>query len=118
MATVTRRPLSASNDYRGVLIAATSTPGTTLHTAAAVAATVGADELYIWVNNFDTEGRLVTFEWGGVTSPTDLMTFYVPAKTNLLCIGGQNITNSLVVRAFAAVTNLLVATGYCNRVVN
>lgn len=118
MATVTRRALSASTDYRGIKVAATATPGTTIHTAGAVAMTVGADELYLWVENFDVAGRLITFEWGGTTSPDDLMTFTVPAKTCLLVIGGQNITNGLLVRAFAEVTNLLMVTGYCNRVVN
>lgn len=118
MATVTRLKLSASTDYRGIKVAATATPGTTIHTAGAVAATVGADELYLWAENFDTVGRRLTLEWGGTTSPDDLMTFDVPAKTQLLVVGGNCITNSLLVRAFADAANIFMITGYVNRIVN
>lgn len=118
MATVTRLPLSASTDYQGILVAATATPGTAIHTAASVVNTVGADELYLWAENFHTAGLLLTLEWGGVTSPNNLKTFTIPAKTELLVIGGQCITNARVIRAFAETTNLIIVSGYINRILN
>lgn len=118
MATVTRIPLSNSTDFRGIKIAATATPGTALHTAQA--AQLGADELYIFVYNSDTQGRLFTLEWGGVAAPDDNLAVTIPAQTMLLVAGGLCLRNGLVIRGFAAAANVLVVTGgsYVNRVTN
>ncbi len=116
MATVTRVPLSSSTNFRGIKIAATATPGTALHTAAA--GVLGADEIYIIIYNSDTQGRLVTLEWGGVTAPDDNLAQMVPAQSNLLIAGGLCLQNGLVLRAFAAAANVVTAFGYVNRIVN
>lgn len=116
MATVTTVPLSSSTNFRGIKIAATATPGTALHTAAA--GTTGADELYIWVYNSDTQGRLFTLEWGGVTAPDDNFAQMIPAQTTLLVAPGMRLQNGLTVRAYGAALNVLIAHGYVNRIVN
>lgn len=106
--TITVRPLSGSTDGRGIKIAATSTPGTLIHTAQASATDMDVPELQVY--NSDTVDRTVTFECWGVTSPDDHVKRTIPA--------GQTIAvpipagrNSLVLRAFASQANVLVVTG-------
>lgn len=105
--------LSGSTDGKGIKIAATATPGTLLHTANATA----LDEIWVYVVNSDTTARKLTIEWGEVTAPDGNIEVTVPAESGLLCvIPGLLLTNALVVRAFAATANVLIAHGYVNRI--
>jgi len=54
-----------------VLVAATATPGTTIHTAANVATTV--DEIWLYAMNTSASPVKLTVEWGATTSPNDLI---------------------------------------------
>lgn len=117
MATVTRIPLFNSVDFRGIKIASvTPGAGTSLHVA--TAGQLGADELYIYVYNSDTQGRFLTFEWGGVTAVNDNMGFTIPAQTTLLLVGGLCLRNGLTLSAYASAANVLVAFGYVNKIIN
>ena len=112
--TITKRNLSGSTNGRGIKVAATATPGTTIHTADATA----QDEITAIVTNTDIVDRTITFEFGGVTAPDDNMTFIIPAGETVMCIPGIPLTNSLVVRAFcAAAANKLIVFGFVNRIV-
>lgn len=109
----TKQYLSGSTTGKGIKIAQTATPGTLLHTADATA----KDEVWVFVVNSDTTARKLTIEFGGVAVPDDLMEVTVPAESGLLCvIPGLVLGNSLVVRAWAATANVLVAYGFVNRV--
>ena len=109
----TKQYLSGSTTGKGIKIAQTATPGTLLHTADATA----KDEVWVFVQNSDTTARKLTIEFGGVAVPDDLMEVTVPAESGLLCvIPGLVLGNSLVVRAWAATANVLVAYGFVNRV--
>ena len=117
MATYTRAELSGSTDGRGIKVAATATPGTTIHTAGAVTGDDNYDEIYLWAVNSDTTARKLTLEWGGTTSPDDTIEQTIGAESGLVMVApGLNLQNSLVVRAFAATANVVMLFGFVNKI--
>lgn len=105
--------LTGGTTGKNIKVAATSTPGTTIHTAHASA----IDEIWLWATNSDTTDRKLTIEFGGTTSPDDTIEFTVPAEDGpYLVIPGWTLTNSLVVKAFAASANLVLVNGFVNRI--
>lgn len=117
MASYSREKLSGSTNGKSVKVAATATAGTTIHTAQS--GTTGWDEVYAWVTNTSASAVNLTIEFGGVTDPDNLIvkTLSIPANSPPIPIlTGQIIQNSLVVGAFASVANVLLMTGYINRI--
>ena len=118
MATIDRIPLSGSTNGRGIKVAATATAGTTIHTGSATATTF--DELWLYAVNSDTTDRKLTIEWGGTSAPDDLIEQTITAESGLiLIVPGLVIKGNvtpLVVRAFAASTNVVMVGGYVNRI--
>jgi len=113
MATITKEFLSGTpGTGRPIKVAATSTPGTTLHTGHATA----KDEVNIWLTNTDTVARLVTVEFGGVSAPDDHIKVTVPAGESVLAVPGVPISGGLLVKAYAAAANVITAWGYVNRI--
>ena len=102
-----------SANSRPIKVVAAATPGTLIHTGPTAPV---KDELFLWCSNFDTADRTLTLEWGGVTSPDDLLLFTCPARDTILVAGGLIITGGLLVRAFGSVANMLVINGYANRI--
>lgn len=118
MAVFSGAPLSGSTNGRPIPIAATSTPGTTIHTA--ISGTTGFDEIYLWVTNTSGSAVALTVEFGGVTNPDDHLVdaYSIPANSLPIPIAlGQRLQGGVLVKAFAGTTGVLVATGYYNRVV-
>jgi len=116
MAEYQKLKLSGSTNGRPIKIGAIATPGTILHTA--VAGVTSMDEIWLYVTNNHTAALALTIEWGGVTSPDDVIQMSIPSKTGLyLIIPGLLLNNALVVRAFAQTTNLLSISGWVNRIV-
>lgn len=115
MAAYTKVLLSGSTNGKNIKVAATATPGTTIHTA--VTGTTSMDEIWLWAVNSDTTNRKLTIEFGGTTSPDDLIELTVPAESGLmLVVPGLLLQNDLVVKAFAASANLVLINGYVNRI--
>ena len=115
MATYTKQFLSGSTNGKAILVAATSTPGTLLHTA--VAGTSDMDELWIYANNTSTNSVKLTIEWGEATAPNGNIEVTVLQESGLVCITpGLIIQNGLTVRAFAATTNVITIHGYNHRI--
>ena len=113
MTTYTKTLLSGSTNGRQIKVAATATPGTTIHTAHATA----YDEVWLWAVNSDTTARKLTIEYGGTTAPDDLIEVTVPAEGGLmLVVPGWVLTNSLVVKAFCASANVVTIGGFVNRI--
>ena len=111
--TIARQLLSGSTNGRGVKVAATATPGTTIHTAHATS----LDEVWLWCVNTDTAARKLTVEFGGTTSPDDLIEVAIPSESGLVLVSpGLTVTGGVVVRAFAATANVLVVMGHVNRI--
>lgn len=113
MATFSKVVLSGSTNGRAVKISATATPGTVIHTADATA----LDEIWLYAMNSDAEPKKLTIEFGGVTAPDDLIEVVVPGESGLAVVApGLLLTNSLVVRAFAETTNVVMVHGHVNRI--
>jgi hypothetical protein len=118
MATFSKTILSASTDGRAIKVAATATPGTTIHTGSATAATI--DEVWLYAMNTDSSSRKLTIEWGGTTSPDDLIEITLAAEPGLVLIAPglliKGNATPLIVRAFAAAADVITIHGYVNRV--
>lgn len=115
MASFTSEFLSATpGNGRMIKVAATATPGTTIHTA--VTGTTSVDEIWLWAVNSDTTPRKLTIEWGGTTSPDDTIEQTIPAESGLIMVvSGLRLNNGLVVKAFAATANVILIGGQVNR---
>ncbi len=110
----THEILSASTNGLGVVVAATATTGTTIHTA--IAGTTSRDEIWMWAVNRDGDGetRTLTIEFGGTTTPWE-----VPIANGVepkLVIPGLPLRNTLLVTMFADEANDVVIHGYVNRI--
>ncbi len=118
MATFNKQILSGSTDGRGILVAATATPGTLIHTGSTTATTL--DELWLYAVNTSASDVKLTIEYGGVTSPNDHIEYTVKAENGLyLIVSGLLIkgnATALIVRAFAATTNVISIHGFVNRI--
>jgi len=115
MATYTKSLLSGSTSGRGIKVAATATPGTTIHTAVAGAA--AWDEIWLYAFNSNGAAETLTIQWGGTTNPDDYITVTVPALCGLvLVIAGLLLNGGLVVKAFANDANVVTIHGYVNKI--
>lgn len=113
MATYSKLKLSGSTDGKAIKVTTTSTPGDTIHTAHASA----LDEIWVFAQNTDTVDRKLTIEYGGTTSPDNLIEITIPAESGLVTVvPGLLLTNSLVVKAFAATANVITISGFVNRI--
>jgi hypothetical protein len=117
MSQVAKRHLSGSSHGRGVKVAATATPGTTIHTAVSGTTDGTYDEIWLYAVNSDTTDRKLTIEFGGTTAPDDLIEFTVPAESGLyLIVPGLPLRNGSVVKAFCAAANVVMIHGYVNKI--
>lgn len=115
MPTYTKLALSGSTNGQPILIAATATPGTTIHTA--TSSTTNFDEIWLWAQNTSASAVNLTIEWGGTTNPNNRFLLSMAASSGLyLIVPGLVLNNSLLVRAFAATTNVLTISGFVNRI--
>lgn len=118
MATYTKTKLSASTDGRAIKVAATATAGTTIHTGSATATTY--DEIWLYAQNTDTSAVKLTIEWGGTTSPDDLIEVTIQPEAGLVCVASglliKGNATPLVVRAFAATANVITIHGFVNQI--
>lgn len=118
MATFTKTILSGSTDGRPVLVAATSSPGTTIHTGPSNASTF--HEVWLYASNPDTTQHTLTIQWGGTTSPNDSITLYLPAESGLTIVAPglllKGNATPLLIRAFADTSNKVTVTGYVNEI--
>lgn len=115
MATFTKRILSGSTDGKAIKVAATATPGTTIHTA--VSGTADLDEVYLYAVNSSSSDVKLTIEWGETTAPDGNIEQTITAENGLsLVLPGLILQNSSVIRAFAGTGNVILVHGYVNRI--
>lgn len=118
MATFTKQLLSGSTDGRGILVAATASAGTTIHTGSSTTTTF--EEIWLYAVNTSATSVKLTIQWGGTTSPNDDIEATIASESGLILIAPGLILKGnatpLVVRAFAATTNVLTIHGYVNRI--
>src|SRR4051812_43663163 len=102
---LTRIKLSASTDGQNIKVVATATPGTTVHTAHAT----DMDEIYLEACNPGATARVITIQWGGTSSPDDYTTITIePGVGWVPIVQGKLLTNSKVVKIFAAAANEII----------
>ena len=119
MATFSKHLLSGSTGGQPVLVAATATAGTLIH-ATGTSSTI-LDEIWLYAQNDHTADLLLTIEFGGVTSPNNLIRQTVTSRSGLvLVISGLLLAGdgsaARNVRAFCASANLVTLSGYVNRI--
>ena len=110
--TITKEFLSSSTNGRGIKITTTATPGTTIHTAHATA----KDEIWLDATNTSASEVTVSVEFGGTTSPDDIVQAKVPANSTVNLVAGRILSNSLVMSVFAGTANVISVGGFVNRI--
>lgn len=112
---ITPQVLSGSTNGRQIKIAATATAGTLLHTVAA--GTTSIEFITLEACNTHTSAVNLTVEWGGTTDPDDLLEISIPANRGAyVIVDKRRLQNSLVVRAFASVADVVVMYGESDKV--
>jgi hypothetical protein len=116
MATFSKQLLSGSTNGRGILVTATATAGTVIHTA--VSGTSSLDEVWLYAHNTSASAVKLTIEYGGTTGPNDHIEINIGAEGAglVLVAPGILLQNGLVVRAFAATGSVINIFGYVNRI--
>ena len=114
MATFSKVKLSGSTDGKAIKVVQTATAGTTIHTAHSTA----LDEIWLYAHNSSATAVKLTLEWGEATAPDGNIEINIGAEgTGLVLVSpGLLLTNSLIVKAFAATANVITLTGYVNRI--
>lgn len=115
MATYSKRLLSGSTQGKQIKIAATATAGTLLHTA--VAGTSDLDEVWLYAVNSSATVVKLTIEWGEATAPDGHIKQTIAAENGLvLLVPGLLLQNGLEIRAFASTADVVLVSGFVNRV--
>jgi len=112
------QPAGTTGDGLGILVVATATAGTAIHTADTTPTTI--DELWLYAYNDHSSTVVLTVEYGGVATPKDLIksTLASQAGLVLICAGLviQGNATAKIVRAFAATASKVSLFGYVNRI--
>lgn len=115
MVAITKQKLSGSTSGRGILVAATATARTLIHTAINTADI--ADEVWIYAHNSQADAVKLTLEMGGVTVPNDLIEQSISGEDGLfLVVPGLILDTGVILRAFGSVANVVNLFGYVNRI--
>jgi len=119
MATFSKNILSGSTDGKAILVAATATPGTLIHTGSTTTTTL--HEVWLYAVNTSASNVKLTVEWGGATAPNDHIEYTVPAENGLYLIAPglllKGNATALTVRAFAATASVIAIHGFVNQIV-
>lgn len=110
-------PVLASGAVAGkpILVAATSSAGTTLHTATSETDAAGLDEIWVWATNNHTSAVSLTIQFGGTTAK-DAIVQSVPSKAGaFLLIPGMRLNAGSVVRAYADTADVISCVVSVNR---
>jgi len=118
MATFTKEILSSSANGQGILIAATATAGTLIHTGSTTVTDL--DEVWLWAVNSGSTDTKLTIEWLTATA-TDNIEVTIPYESGLYqVIPGllvKGVATPLEIRAFAANANIIMIHGFVNSIV-
>jgi hypothetical protein len=123
MATFAKKTLSGSTDGRGILVTPTATAGETIHTGSATATTY--HEVWLYAYNSHSAAVDLTIEFGGTTSPDDLIKQTIPLASAGAYVGVIPVCEGLVlkgnatplvIKAFASVADKITLFGYVNEI--
>jgi hypothetical protein len=115
--TFTKFLLNGSTNGKQIKISGTASgSANTIHTA--VSGTSSLDEIWIYCYNSDSTARSLTLLWGGTTEPDNQITISIPPLAGrVLVCDGMLLQNSLIVKAYASLTNVLLVDGFVNQIV-
>lgn len=109
-----KNKLSGSTDGLPIQIAATSTPGTAIHTAVAGTTANTWDEIWLWAFNTDPAAIKLTVEFGSAVPTLELT---LPGENGaVIVVPGWILDNGSTVKAFAGSANLVFVGGYVNEI--
>lgn len=119
MATFTKVNLSGSTQGRQIKVAATASSGTTIHATGTSASII--DEVWLYAYNSSASPVVLTVQYGSTNTPDDDIKLTIPATSGLtLVVPGLILTGTgsaaNTVRAYAATTNVIMISGYVNRI--
>jgi hypothetical protein len=119
MATFTKLLLSGSSQGRPIKVAATAGTGTTIHSTGTSSSVI--DEVWLYATNSDSLPRVLTLQFGGVTSPDHEIKLTIPSNSGLtFLIPGLVLTGSgsaaATITATASAANVIMVSGYINRI--
>ena len=119
MATFTKELLSGSTQGKAVKVVATASTGTTIHTTG-VSATID-DEVWLYAYNSSASAVVLTIQWGGTATPDNDIKISIPATSGLtLVVPGLILTGTgsagNVIAAYAGTANVVMISGYVNRI--
>ena len=119
MATFTKTLLSGSTQGRQIKVAATTSSGTTIHATGTSSSII--DEVWLYAYNSSSSAVTLTIQWGSTSTPDDDIKLSIPATSGLtLVVPGLVLTGTgaaaNTVRAYAATTNVIMISGYVNRI--
>jgi hypothetical protein len=119
MATFVKTLLSGSTQGREIKVVATASSGTTIHATGTSSSII--DEVWLYAYNSDTAARLLTIQWGATSTPDDDIKVTIPPQSGLtLVVPGLILTGTgaaaNTVRAYAATANVIMISGYVNRI--
>lgn len=107
----TYKLLSGSTNGKPIKVVATATAGTLIHTA--INNTTSVDIIRLVAHNSSGADVSLTVEFGGVSSPDDLIVkdIVIPANTSVPVVVNAPLNNGLIIRAFASAANVITITG-------
>ena len=108
MATYSKLKLSGSTDGKAIAVAATSSPGTTIHTGSGTATTI--DEIWLYAMNQSGADVKLTVEWGGTTT-ADLIEQTITTEAGLTLVAP-----GIILKGNAGAALIVNVFGYVNRI--
>jgi hypothetical protein len=120
MATFTKVALSGSTQGKAIKVAATSSPGTTIH-ATGISSSI-IDEVWLYAYNSSTGNATLTIQYGGTTAVDNDIKITLPSQSGLtLIVPGLMLTGTSsaanTIYAYTDTTaNIVTISGYVNRI--
>lgn len=116
MATAVKRKLSGSTSGKPILIAATSTAGTAVHTCPNLDGAGQWEEVWLWAQNNHTADVVLTVEFGSADVSGNIIV-NIPSKAGLVpIVPGLILQDEMTVKAFAGTTNVISVVGFVNTI--
>lgn len=100
-------PLSGSTAGKLIKIAATSSPGTTIHTTNAT----NPEKLWFKATNKHSSAVTVTIQWGGTSADDEWSFLLDPVTSPIEIVAGDVLGASSTVKVYASVTNVIFVLG-------
>lgn len=96
---------SASSLGTMIAVAATASPGTTLHTVPSSG--MAFQRIKVWACNIDTVNRTLTIQFGGTATKDSIIITLGPQRGLVLVVPDLKLGVGSIVKAFGSVANII-----------